>query len=441
MKSYSFTSDDAAQNIDKDLQHIAESFDPKYDKDYQKNPKSREKQVSNDIERGVFYLETLDGQLVDLLAECKSVKGQDHKVTYQDLYDILTKDYHLSETQVKYILAANHQGGIAGGIGGLSPLRFKVFDNNYGYDPMSEWLRDGSMSKITIDKDHNVSYIGGQNFMFDCSMGAFLPQSNLRKMMGTKFNSQDYMAVNITASLGKAGDSELTPQVVIDVAGTGKIAERFISDIQAIQTNCKQKDPQAIIDSNKALSRELLTVPLNEEQYKTDMKERVAKIISNEGVKPETISTFKKANGATEALADVLIEQIDQAIATQKDKKTGKLSSQSVNNIAKEVEEQLNKFIDNPNKYTVKKFTKQLVNDQAASSNAIIPRKNFIKRICEYLKDKWHGYSDDKSKLPLAEQLKNEAKFVGQKAKSHMSFKAPTSPPPHNEKTEGKGRG
>lgn len=36
MKSYSFTSDDAAQNKDKDLQYIAESFDPKYDKDYQK---------------------------------------------------------------------------------------------------------------------------------------------------------------------------------------------------------------------------------------------------------------------------------------------------------------------------------------------------------------------------------------------------------------------
>jgi hypothetical protein len=46
------------------------------------------------------------------------------------------------------------------------------------------------------------------------------------------------------------------------------------------------------------------------------MKERVSKIISDEEVKPETISTFKKANGATEALADVLTEQIDQAIKT-----------------------------------------------------------------------------------------------------------------------------
>ncbi|WP_375333011.1 hypothetical protein [Candidatus Tisiphia endosymbiont of Psammoecus bipunctatus] len=440
MKSHSFTSDDAAQNIDKDLQYIAESFDPKHDKDYQKNPRSSEKQVNKDIERGVFYLETQDGQLVDLLAKCKSSKGQDHKVTYQDMHDILTKDYHLSKTQTEYILAANHQGSIAGAIVGFSKLQLKAFDN-YGYDPRSEWLRNGSMSKITIDKDHNVSYIGGQNIMFDCSMDAFLSDSDLRKMMGTEFNSQDYMAVNITATLGKAGDSELTPQVVIDVAGTGKIADRFISDIQAIQTNCKKKDPQAIIDSNKALSTELLTVPLNEQQYKTDMKERVAKIISDEEVKPQTISTFKKANGATEALSDILIERIDQAIKTQKDTKTGKLSSQSINDIAKKAAEQLNKFIDNPNKYTVKKFTKQLVNDRAESSNTIIPRKNFIKRICEYLKDKWHGYSDDKSKLPLAEQLKNEAKFVGQKAKSHMSSKAPTSPPPHNEKTKAKGRG
>lgn len=186
---------------------------------------------------------------------------------------------------------------------------------------MNEWLRDGSMSKITIDKDRNVSYIGGQNFMFDCSMGAFLSNSDLRKMMGTEFNSQDYMAVNITASLGAVGDLEPKTQVVIDVAGTGKIADRFISDIQTIQTNCEQKSPQAIIDSNKALSKELLTAPLNEEQYKTDMKKRVSEIISDKRVKPETISTFKKANGATEALADVLIEQIDQAIATQKDKK------------------------------------------------------------------------------------------------------------------------
>lgn len=405
-----------------------------------KNPKSREEQVNKDIERGVFYLETPDGQLVNLLAKCKSAKDQDHKVTYQDMHDILTKDYHLSQEQTKYILAANHQGGIAGGIGGLTPLRFKVFDN-YGYDPMSEWLRDGSMSKITIDKDHNVSYTSGQNFMFDCNMDAFSPYSDLRNMMGKEFNSQDYMAVNITASLSTVGDPEPKTQVAIDMAGTGKIAELFISDIQAIQTNCKQKSPQSIIDSNKDLVRELLIVPLNEEQYKTDMKERVAKIILDEGVKPETISTFKKANGATEALADILIEQIDQAIKTQKDTKTGKLSSQSMNDIAKKATEQLNKFIDNPNKYTVKKFTKQLVTDRAASSNTIIPRKNFIKRICEYLKDKWHGYSDDKSKLSLAEQLKNEAKFVGQKAKSHMSSKAPTSSPPHNEKTESKGRG
>jgi hypothetical protein len=140
MKSHSFTSDDAAQNIDKDLQHIAESFDPKHDKDYQKNPKSREKQVSNDIERGVFYLETPDGQLVDLLAKCKSVKGQDHKVTYQDMHDILTKDYHLSQKQTEYILATNHQGSIAAATAGFAPLKMKAFDN-YGYDPRSEWLR------------------------------------------------------------------------------------------------------------------------------------------------------------------------------------------------------------------------------------------------------------------------------------------------------------
>ncbi len=321
MKSYSFTSDDAAENIDKDLQYMAESFDPKHDKDYQNNPQSREKQVNNDIDRG-FYLESQDGKLVDLIDQCKLGKDQDYKVTYQDLHDILTKDYHLSQKQTKYILAANHQGGIAGGIGGLTPLRFKAF-NNYGCDPTNEWLRDGSMSKITIDKDRNVSYIGGQNFMFDCSMGAFLPQSNLRKMMGTEFNSQDYMAVNITATLGTVGDIEPKTQVVIDVAGTGKIADRFIGDIQAIKTSCEQKSPQAIIDSNKVLSKELLTAPLNENQYKTDMKERVAEIISDERVKPETISAFKKANGATEALADVLIEQIGQAIALKKIQRQG----------------------------------------------------------------------------------------------------------------------
>lgn len=73
---------------------------------------------------------------------------------------------------------------------------------------MSEWLRDGSMSKITIDKDHNVSYTSGQNFMFDCNMDAFSSYSDLRNMIGTEFNSQDYMAVNITASLGTVGDPE-----------------------------------------------------------------------------------------------------------------------------------------------------------------------------------------------------------------------------------------
>ncbi|WP_341754484.1 hypothetical protein [Candidatus Tisiphia endosymbiont of Dioctria rufipes] len=428
MESHSFTSDDAAQNTDKVLQYIAESFDPKYDKDYRENPRSSEKQGNKDINRGVFYLETQDGELVNLLAKYKLGKDHDYKVTYQDMHDMLTNDYHLSKTQTEYILAANHQSSIAGAMAGFNQLKMKAFDN-YWYDPGREWIRDGSMSKITIDKDHNVSYIGGQKFMFDCSMDAFLPHSDLRKMMGTKFNSQDYMAVNITALLGKAGDPEPKMQVAIDVAGTGKIADQFISDIQAIQTNCEQKKPQAIIDSNKALSKKLLTPPFTDEQYKTDMKERVSKIISDEEVKPETITTLKKADGATEALSDILIEQIDQAIATQKDTKTGKLSSQSINDIAKKAAEQLNKFIDNPNKYTVKKFTKQLVNDQASAlSDTIMPRKHFIARICEYLKDKWHGYSDDKSKLPLAEQLKNEAKFVGKKAKSHMSSKAPTSP-------------
>ncbi|WP_250311775.1 hypothetical protein [Rickettsia endosymbiont of Oedothorax gibbosus] len=435
MKSHSFTSDDAAQNNDQALQYIAESFDPKYDKEYQNDTKSVELQrrCNRDIERGVFYIETPDGKLVNLVAQCKLVKGKDHQITYQDMKETLTNDYKLSTQQTEYILAANYQSGIAAGTGGFTHLRVNP-PVHYGFDPTKEWMRDGNMSKIIIDKDNNVSYVGGQRLMFDCSMEALTPYSDLRNMVGTKFNSQDFMAINITATLGKLGDTAPTEQVVIDVAGTGEIASQIINDLKAIQTDIPAKNPTAIIETNGTVSKQLVTAPLNAEQYKTAVTEKISKILHSEQDETEAITTLKKLDGVKEALADLLVKQIDQAIEAQKDKKTDKLSAESINDIAKETAGQLSKFIDQPDKYTIKKFSEDLVKDRATSSDVIVPRKNFVEKICQYLKDKWHGYSYDKSKIVTLEQLHDKAKIVGQAAKSHMSSKISISPPPHNKK-------
>lgn len=438
MKSHSFTSDDAAQNNDQALQYIAECFDPKYDKEYQNDTKSVELQrrCNKDIERGVFYIETPDG-LIDLVAQCKLTKGQNHRITYQDMHKALTNDYKLSTQQTEYILAANYQGGIAGGLAGFTELKAKTYNNCYYMDGMNvienEWARNGDMSKIIIDKDNNVSYVGGQIIMFDCSVEA-LPCSDLRAMVGTKFNSQDFMAINITATLGKLGATVPTEQVVIDVAGTGDVASKIINDLKTIETKCPTKNPTSIIETNGTLSKQLVTAPLNAEQYKEAVTERVSEILHSEQDEAKAITTLKKLDGVKEALADLLVKQIDQAIEAQKDKKTDKLSAESINDIARETARQLSKFIDQPDKYTMNKFSKDLVKERATSSGVIVPRKNFVEKICQYLKNKWHGYSYDKSKIAALEQLHDKAKIVGQAAKSHMSSKISISPPPHNKK-------
>ncbi|MDR0296633.1 MAG: hypothetical protein LBH67_01420 [Rickettsia sp.] len=439
MKSHSFTSDDAKQSPDKTLQFIAECFDPKYDKDY-KNEDEVQERFEKDIKRkGIFYIEIPDRGLVDIVAQCKLDKDDEYKVTYQDMHKTLTNDYKLSEQQTAYILAANYQGGIAGGVAGFSKLKAKIYDNCYYMDDTqvaeNEWTRNGIVSKIIIDKDNNVSYVGEQKIMFDCSMHVLLPHSDLRDMVGTKFNSQDFMAVNITATLGTVGEAEPTQQVVIDVAGTGKVAEQIIDDLKTIETNCLAKNPTSIIESNSILSKQLLTDTLTDEQCKIAVTEKVSEIISSDEDQTTAITTLKKLDGVKEALADLLVRQIDQAIEVQKDTKTDKLSAESINDIAKKTVEQLSKFIVHPDKYAMKKFSEQLVKDRAASSDVIVPRKNFIEKICEYLKDKWHGYSDNKSKLPL-EQLHDKAKNIGQEAKSHMSSKISILSPPNNKKVE-----
>ncbi|MCC8484163.1 MAG: hypothetical protein LN561_06470 [Rickettsia endosymbiont of Labidopullus appendiculatus] len=439
MKSHSFTSDDAIQSSDKNLQFIAECFDPKYDKDY-KDEIEVQRRFEKDIERqAIFYIETPNRGLVDLVAQCKLGKDDEYRVTYQDMHKTLTNDYNLSEQQTEYILAANYQGGIAGGLAGFTKLKAKTYDDCYCKDGtdvmMNEWLRDGVVSKIIIDKDNNLSYVGEQKTIFDCSKYVLAPFSNLRKMAGTKFDSQDFMAINITAILGTVGEAEPKQQVIIDVAGTGEVASQIIGDLKTIETNCPAKDPTSIIKSNGALSKELVADALTDEQYKEAVIEKVSEVIFSDEDQTAAITVLKKLDGVKEALADLLVKQIDQAIEAQKDKETDKLSAESINDIAKETASHLSKFIDQPDKYAIKKFSKDLVKDRATSSEVTVPRKNFIEKICEYLKDKWHGYSADKSKPPL-EQLHDKAKILGQAAKSHMSSKISISQPPNNKKVE-----
>ncbi|WP_425363893.1 hypothetical protein [Candidatus Tisiphia endosymbiont of Hybos culiciformis] len=440
MKSHSFTSDDAMQNPDKALQYIAESFDPKYDKYSQDETEVQQRRFNLDIQRnGILYIETPKGEIVDLVAQCKLGKGDEYQVTYQDIHETLTNDYKLSEQQTNYILVAGHQGSIAGGMAGFNNLKVKIYDNCYNMDGTqvieNEWIKTGIASKIIIDKDNNVSYVGGKKIMFDCSKYVFSSDADLNNMMDTKFDSQDFMVMNFTATLGAVGNTEpTTQQVMIDVAGTGEVASQIIDKLKTIETKCPAKDTKSIIQSNGALSKQLLTDTLTDEQYKAAVTEKVSQVISSDEDQTKAITTLKKLDGVQEALADLLVKRIDQAIETQKDKETGKLSAESINDIAKETVGQLNKFIDQPDKYAIRKFSEDLVKDRAASSDVVTPKKNFVKRICEFLKDKWHGYSYDKSKIPALEQLHDKATIIGQEAKSHMSSKISTSLPPHNKK-------
>ncbi|MCC8398497.1 MAG: hypothetical protein LN569_04310 [Rickettsia endosymbiont of Labidopullus appendiculatus] len=438
MKSHSFTSDDAKRSSDKNLQYIAECFDPNYDKHYNDKDKVQYR-FDLDIQRnGIFYIETPNGGSVDLVAQCKLGKGDEYEVTYQDMYKTLTNNYKLSEQQTEYILAANYQAGIAGGMAGLMRVKSETYDDFWKIDETmnvweNEWIRDNVVSKIIIDQNNNVSFVGGRKVMFDCRKQVFSSTPDLKEMLGTKFNSQDFAVVNITATLGAVGEPNPTQQVIIDVAGTGEVASKFIGKLKTVETKCPAKEPASIIESNNVFSKQLLTDPLSNEEYKKVVTEKVSKIIFSDEDQTKAITVLKKLDGVKEALADLLVEQIDQSIALQKDKKTDKLSAESINNIAKKTVEQLSKFIDQPDKYAMKKFTKQLVEDRATSSDATVPRKNFIEKICEYLKDKWHGYSAEKSKPPL-EQLHDKAKIIGQEAKSHMSSKMAISQPPNNKK-------
>ena len=89
------------------------------------------------------------------------------------------------------------------------------------------------------------------------------------------------------------------PSVIVRPNASGSIDDIKVYSIK-YQLKCiiKCKKDICILEIKKSKKRSI---------YKNlaYMKKRVSEIISDERVKPETISTFKRANGATEALAEV----------------------------------------------------------------------------------------------------------------------------------------
>ena len=417
MKSHSFTTEDAAKQEDNVLKKLTD-FAPEYDPScklpnevIQMNTGKVQENFNKDINRTPnFCIETTEG-IVDLAATYKKEKGSDYKVTYKDMYDTLTNDkYKLSQNQAEYILATAYQGGIAGGLAGFGEVIVSNVTN-----PMNWMNRDGNMSKIVIDKDSNVSYVGGQKMTFDCNRQTY--DGIIHNTVHTEFRSEDYLAATITAKIGKIGVAEFKPQVAIDVAGVGEVGLKIVEQLQNIKSELPSKTPQAIVENYHNFSNSILQNNGHDKLYKQEVIGEVKKILSSKPaeIDHEKVENLKKLEFTKEALAETVMNQIDTRISEfKKDGSKAKITSKDIDLVANEAANSLQKFVGKSQGY-LERFTKDLVQQRAESNEVEVPKKNFIQKIVSCLKDLWHGYSKEspeKNKDTLLEQVKLQAKEI-----------------------------
>jgi len=279
MESYSFTTEDTSKYTKNTFESITQN-DPKY------NKRSKDKlieQFNLDITRNKgFFIETKEGSS-NLIDECEKVKASGEKsgekLKYEDFFALLTSKYKLSEDQADYILKTTHQDGIAAsfiGVGGIathetssycdkldkekkkitaimnsSSHHAGLLNSESKLTDLVNYNRLGCMSKIIIDADNNLSYVAGQKIICGLDKATIYNDPSTAEIFArnahTQFISEDYVAINITAKIGKVGSKDFNSSVEFDVAAEGKIGLEVIKQLKEIKSSLPSKDPELIV--------------------------------------------------------------------------------------------------------------------------------------------------------------------------------------------------
>lgn len=411
MKTHTFTTADAAQHIDKKLKDLT-FFDPKYDPlcklqdgSFKMNSTEVQKSFNIDINRSPnFYIET-EQDLTNLTQEIKLQYGDDRDIDYNDVYNVLTNKYKLSQQQSEYILATSYQGSIAGGLTGFGTL---IAD--YIEDPILYMNRNGNMSKVIIDKDNNLAYIGGQKITFDCDRTAY--NDIIKDNIHTQFQSKNYIAATITVQLGKLGEPEFKPKVVISVMGDGISGDKIISELQKIGTDIKPLTAEHALQKYNDFANSIMEVNGQQKIYQQAIKAEIDKISSTDLVEPQAIENLKKLNFVPEALSATVLNNINK----QLNDKGHNIASDHKKDIIHNTAIILEKFIDLPKGY-VDRFSRDIVNQCLESRGLNNSKKNVIKKMVSYIKDVWHGYNKNYIRNVFLTDLQVKAQEIGLKLK------------------------
>lgn len=476
MKSHSFSLNDLERHLDKkgktneqqevDIQLKGLfKFSPDYDKDgnfiddkkvnkEDKKVKSKEgenkynttiikEQFEKDINRSAnFCIETPDGQVVNIADSIKAEKekrGDKSKITYEEVHQFLTVKHQLTKDQTDYILAASTQGCIGGGLTGFGSL---TTSGNESIDKMS--YRNGTLSLIKISNDGTVTYTGGRKILFDCEIILYKDNPNNLKgnnliahknnnqtfldNLDLKYKSNDYVAYTINAELGKVTDSEFKPNLMINVTGKGEFAKNIIEKTQSIETKANQIRSYSIINEYQTLVSKIPNNFQEREKYKKALQEEVSNILTTPN--QNNILKIKNLKGSENTLSEVLINLVDEKIGeASKDNK--KITNKDKENIAKELTEDLQKFIPLDPKY-LKRFAKDIIDQRIQGKNIPSSKKNIIGKLASKIKDAWAGYSKDTK--DIRKETINSPQLQAQMIREKLKTTPPKSPT-NNEKT------
>ncbi|KJV91151.1 hypothetical protein [Rickettsia bellii] len=246
--------------------------------------------------------------------------------------------------------------------------------------------RNGNMSKVIIDKDNNLSYVGGQKITFDCGITSY--NDIIKDTVHTQFQSQNYVAATITAQLGKLGASEFEPKVVISAMGEGRSGDKIIGELQKIDTNIQPLNAEQTLRKYHDFANSIMEVNGQQKLYQQAIKTEIEKISSTDVVEPQAIENLKKLNFVPEVLSTTILNNIDK----QLNDKGYNITSDHKKDIAHNTAITLEKFIDLPKGY-VYRFSRDIVNQCVESRGLNKQKKSIMHKMVSYIKDVWNGYN------------------------------------------------
>jgi hypothetical protein len=253
-------------------------------------------------------------------------------------------------------------------------------------------LRDGTMSKIIIDEDNNLSYVGGQKFICGIDKATIYDDPStadiLKNNAHTQFISEDYVAVNITAKIGKVGIKEFASSVEFDVAAEGEIGLQVIKKLKEIKSSLPSKDPELIVKNYHDFANSILDQTGSNELYKQEIREEVRNILSSsDDLEPQKIANLKKLEFTKTVLAEQLMDKIDKKMDDFKKNHPDQLmTSREITGVANEVAVDLQKFVAIIPQGYLERFSKDLVDERLSSNEVDLPRQSFVNKIDELYK-------------------------------------------------------